>query len=207
MCHGVGTGLRTCVAQQHPSALHRVSVLHTKSKSNLAALGLTSSPINELAAMRLLERQCCLQVDTTTTGKTNGTVLAGVGFLTSYTAIGEADLKCRHDPIPWALDIAWHLSVFLSDIVPLRRLSDHVSGFTRQHAVWLSIVCRLDPSLYLYIADRAASAKASSCTATSTTGLRRPTGFAAASTNCHAHRYVIHHRAMVVSAPAANSLH
>jgi len=36
-----------------------------------------------------------LQVDTTTTGKRDGTVLAGIGFLTSYTAIGEADLKCR----------------------------------------------------------------------------------------------------------------
>ena len=53
-----------------------------------------------------LTRQFCLQVDTMTTSKLkrSGTALVGIGFLTSYTAIGEADLNCRCDPVPlrWA---------------------------------------------------------------------------------------------------------
>ncbi len=35
-----------------------------------------------------------------TTGKRNSPVLIGFGFLTSYTAIGEADIKCRRVAVP-----------------------------------------------------------------------------------------------------------
>ena len=79
--------------------------------------------------------QFCLQVDTTGIGKRNGTALAlvGVGFLTSYTAIGEADLKCRRDPAAgrWAQHGRHALLV---------HLLNNMSYSTREYACWMRML-------------------------------------------------------------------
>ncbi len=68
---------------------------------------------------------------------------------------------------------------FAASYLLLTHLFSHMSDFACHHACCLSAFCELDIHLACNSADRAASVRASSCTATLTTERPRPTGCAA----------------------------